>query len=116
MVEFALVLPVLMLLILGIIQFGIVFNNWIQVTDAAREGARKAAVSRTATDPTGAATSAAKSSAPGLDQSTMGVSVSSSWNQGSNVTVTVTYPWSVSILGYVVKSGTLSASTTMRVE
>ena len=49
MVEFALVLPILMALLLGIIQFGIVFNNYITLTDAARAGARKAAVSRLTT-------------------------------------------------------------------
>ena len=36
--------------------------------------------------------------------------------QGSDVTVTATYPYSISILGLVVSSGTLSSSTTMRVE
>ena len=34
------------LILFAILQFGIVFNNYIQVTAAAREGARKAAVSR----------------------------------------------------------------------
>jgi Flp pilus assembly protein TadG len=117
MVEFALVLPVLLLLVMGIIQFGIVFNNWIQVTSAAREGARKAAVSRTAADPRAAAIAAAKASAPGLDASKLVVTPSATpWAQGSDVTVTVTYPWSVSILGFVVHSGNLSATTSMRVE
>jgi hypothetical protein len=32
------------------------------------------------------------------------------------VTVTATYPYDISLLGVVVKSGTLSASTTERVE
>ncbi len=45
-VEFALVLPILMAILLGIIQFGIIFNNYITLTDATRAGARKAAVSR----------------------------------------------------------------------
>lgn len=44
MVEFALVLPVLLLLVFGIIEFGIVYNAKITITNAAREGARKAAV------------------------------------------------------------------------
>ena len=43
--EFAVILPVLLLVLLAIYQFGVVFNNYIQVTAAAREGARKAAVS-----------------------------------------------------------------------
>ncbi len=42
LVEFALVLPVLLLLLLGIIQFGAVFNALITLNAAAREGARTA--------------------------------------------------------------------------
>jgi len=53
MTEFALVLPILALLLFGVIQFGIVFNNYITLTDATRAGARKAAVSRRASDPRG---------------------------------------------------------------
>lgn len=44
LVEFALVLPLLLLLLLGIIQFGIIFSSQIAITNAAREGARVAAV------------------------------------------------------------------------
>ena len=43
-VEFALILPILLMLVFGIFQFGIAYNNWIALTHAAREGARLAAV------------------------------------------------------------------------
>ena len=43
-VEFALVLPIFIMLVFGIFQFGIAFNNWIALTHAAREGVRLAAV------------------------------------------------------------------------
>ena len=43
-VEFALILPILVMIVFGIFQFGIAFNNWIALTHAAREGARLAAV------------------------------------------------------------------------
>ena len=43
-VEFALLLPLLVLLLFGFIQFGIAFNTRIQATNAAREGARMAVV------------------------------------------------------------------------
>ena len=46
-VEFALLVPALALLVLGIIQFGMVFNSYLQVTHAAREGVRWAALERT---------------------------------------------------------------------
>jgi Flp pilus assembly protein TadG len=51
-VEFALVMPFLIFLLLGICQFGLAFHNYLSITDAARVGARKAAVSRVL--PTGA--------------------------------------------------------------
>ena len=43
-VEFALILMPFMVLIFAIFQFGIVFNNWIALNYAAREGVRLAAV------------------------------------------------------------------------
>ena len=46
MVEFALVLPILLMLLLGVIQFGIAFNHYLAVTDAVRAGARQGAVAR----------------------------------------------------------------------
>ena len=47
MVELALVLPLLIMLLTGIIQFGFLFNGYITVTSAAREGARLAVVGGT---------------------------------------------------------------------
>jgi len=101
-----------------------VFNNYIQVTAAAREGARKAAVSRTAGNCAAVQTiaiNAAKSAAPGLNQSNMGVTVTATctnnaYAPGTDTTVRVTYPYAISILGRVVASGSLTSSTTMREE
>jgi Flp pilus assembly protein TadG len=39
-VEFALVMPLLFLLVFGIIEFGFIFNKELSVTHSAREGAR----------------------------------------------------------------------------
>ena len=44
LVELALFLPILLLLVLGIIQFGVILGGQITVTSAAREGARTAVV------------------------------------------------------------------------
>jgi Flp pilus assembly pilin Flp len=43
-VEFALLLPLLVMLLFGFIQFGVAFNTRIQATNAAREAARLAVV------------------------------------------------------------------------
>jgi len=45
-VEFALLLPVLVMIVFGIFEFGIAYNNYIALTHAAREGARLAAVGK----------------------------------------------------------------------
>lgn len=42
LVEFALVLPLLVLLLVGVADFGRAFNNYIIITNASREGARYA--------------------------------------------------------------------------
>lgn len=114
--EFALALPILALLLFAVIQFGIVFNNYVTLTDATRAGARQAAVGRQLPDPQGATVSAVRSSASDLNQSKLGVTVSSTWQSGGDVAVTATYPYSISLLGMVVKTGSLSSTTTERVE
>lgn len=44
-VEFALVFPILVVILFGIVEFGSVYNAQLQLTSAAREGARTMAVS-----------------------------------------------------------------------
>ena len=116
MVEFAVVLPVLALLLFGVIQFGIAFNSYLTITDAVRAGARKAAVSAEAVDPVGAATTEVQSSASSLDLSQLNVSVTSTWKQGDDVTVQATYPYSIHLLGLYDFSGQLKSKATERVE
>jgi Flp pilus assembly protein TadG len=119
LVEFALVLPILCLLLFGVIQFGIVFNNYVDLTDAVRAGARKAAVSRQTQDPSGpsgVATQAVVSSAGDIKIDPTKVSVSSDWQPGDPVTVQASYPYSISLFGVVVASGDLHSKTTERVE
>jgi Flp pilus assembly protein TadG len=116
MTEFALVLPILALLLFGIIQFGIVFNNYVQLTDATRAGARKAAVSRHDPNPKNSCINAIRASATNLDQSQLAADCVSTFDPGADVTVTATYPYSISLLGLFSKSGRLSSTTTERVE
>jgi len=116
MVEFALVAPILFLILFGIVQFGIAFMNSVALTDAVRAGARKAAVSRTAANPTQSAQNAVLGAATDLDQSKVSVTVTSEWQSGDTVTVAATYPYQINLLGIVVASGNLHSSTTERVE
>ena len=118
MVEFAIVLPVLCLLLFGAIQFGILFNSYVTLTDAVRAGARKAAVSRqiTGTTPQQACIDQVKASASDLDVSKLSADCQSTWQPTATVTVTATYPYSISLLGLVVASGNLKSTTQERVE
>ena len=50
LVEFALIASLLFLILFGIIEFGRIFHAYLVVTSAAREGARKAAITGTAAD------------------------------------------------------------------
>jgi Flp pilus assembly protein TadG len=118
MTELALVLPILVVLVLAIAQFGVAFNNYVTLTDAARAAARKGAVSREASDPTGTCRAAGYAAGgnlknPGTD---FVVNCSSSWSIGSDVTVTASYPYSISLLGFVVASGNLNSTMKERVE
>jgi Flp pilus assembly protein TadG len=46
MVEFVIILPILLMLVFAIIEFGVLFGRWQTVSNAAREGARTAVVFR----------------------------------------------------------------------
>jgi Flp pilus assembly protein TadG len=113
--EFALVLPLLALLLFGVIQFGIVFRNYLTVTDAVRTGSRVAAVSRQYPDRVARTQNAVRNAARDLS-GTVSVSVSSTWAPGADVVVTASYPYSINLLGRVVRSGQLTSSNTERVE
>jgi hypothetical protein len=118
MTEFALVLPILAFLLFGVIQFGIVFNNYLTLTDAVRAGARKAAVGRRLPDPPGAAETAVRDASTDLKQSDLNVSIgiNPSWTAGAEVTVEADYPFQISLLGLVVRSGRMHSTTKERVE
>jgi Flp pilus assembly protein TadG len=118
-VEFVLVAPLLLMIVFGIVQFGIAFKNSIVVTDAVRAGARKAAVSRVAPDPVATAKQAVIAAAGDLDGTKLNVIVTPGqlpWVAGNTVTVTATYPYEINILGIVVASGDLHSTTVERVE
>ena len=62
MVEFAIVLPVLLLILLGIIEFGRAYNTQVSIQAAAREGARELALRHSST----AVESATRDGAPSV--------------------------------------------------
>jgi Flp pilus assembly protein TadG len=121
MAEFAIILPVFLVLLLGIVQFGLVYNNWVTLTDAVRAGARKAAVSRTDSNRNTDVINAVKTAAADLSASKLTVDTPvSTWSPGDTVKVCAHYPYSISLLPGtswgISKSGSLDSCTTERVE
>jgi Flp pilus assembly protein TadG len=126
-VELALVLPVLLLLLLGVIQFGNVFRDYIALTDATRVGARQAAVARSIQPESNRiplVISKVEKAAVNLDKTQMTITVepvkldgiTPGWEQSGDVTVRATYPFKIDLFGMVVYDGRLQSRTTERVE
>ncbi len=87
-VELALVLPILVLLVFGIIEFGRGYHAKAALAHAAREAVREAALD------IGDPATTARNAAPLLDGASMTVTVdpAGSCVIGEDVTVTLTYP------------------------
>ncbi|HLY93473.1 MAG TPA: TadE/TadG family type IV pilus assembly protein [Gaiellaceae bacterium] len=120
-VEFALIAPVLIILVLGVIQIGIAFNHYLTITDAARAGARTAIVARFTGINSGDVQTAVQNAASSLDQSQLKVTADDptdpTWTKaGTDIVVTVTYPYSINLLGLVVASGNLTSTMTEPLE
>jgi Flp pilus assembly protein TadG len=115
-VEFAMVLPLLVLLVFGITQFGLAFRNYLAITDAARVAARAAAVKRT-DNPCGAATTAIQNtvSTGQWAQVSSRITCIAGPAVGDQVKITIKYPYSIGLPG-VSASGDLTASATERME
>jgi Flp pilus assembly protein TadG len=122
-VEFALLLPVLLLVVFGIIDFGRALNAQITLTQAAREGARLAAVGQ----PAAAVVARTQAAATTLTGVTVAVtSCPAGAGLGSNAVVQASYQFSFitpigAIAGLVGGGGlgsplTLSATSEMPCE
>lgn len=122
LVEFALILPLFVILLFGMIDFGIGLNRWIVITNATREGARIGAVGRSPAD-VEAQTIAASNGL--LDSSTVTVDYQDVGGStypadgGDAVVVKVTYDYNL-IFPFAalvnLDSLTFSACTNMRLE
>jgi len=112
-VEFALVLPFAVLVLLAVIQVGAVVHDQVMVTHAAREAVRVAAVS-----PDAAAVRRAAATAGDLDPARVEVTISDRAQPGSLVRVYVACSCATElpIVGALVPDVPLSAEATMQVE
>jgi Flp pilus assembly protein TadG len=127
LIEFALVLPVLLMVVAGIIDFGFLFQGYEVVTNAAREGARIAVLPGYAQADVQArvASYVSTSGLPNTPATSMALATVVT-GAGANVdvvNVTVTYPYRMSILGPIASlfggsfgTITLTAVSSMRTE
>jgi Flp pilus assembly protein TadG len=115
MVEFVVVLPILVMLLLAIWQCGVAFHNYIAITDAARVGARAAAVNRS-TDPCQAAKDAIQATVSGPQWTQMNVTCPTPPGAvGTPYTVSIDYPFQINVL-IARPPVTMSTSATERLE
>ena len=117
LVEFALIIPVLLLLVVGVMEFGLVINQYMIVTEAAREGARSAALGGT----NATVTTVVKTAASQIDTSQLTIVISPTTTRirGNGVTVTVKKPVKsiTQMMSPFFPAGfTVQGSATMRVE
>lgn len=111
LIEFALTLPILLLVVFGLCTFGIAFSNYLMLEDATNVGARQLAISRSQTnDPCLTTSSSVFAAAPNLTQANLAftyvvngstysgtscTAAASKMVQGATAKITVTYPCSL---------------------
>ena len=117
LVEFALVIPIFLLVLFSIVDFGMAFHAWITVTNSAREGARIGAVHA----PAATIEQRVRDTATSLEQANLDVSVTNADDQGGqpgeSVVVDVSYSYSLitplADLLNMVSGGTISNTFTL---
>lgn len=118
LVEFAIILPILLLLIMGIIEFGLIMNSCLTIQNASREGARIGIV--------GAADSDIRnriiSDSPNLQTADLTINITpgeGSRSSGDSITVVIYYNYHLVtpiISSLLNNSLILHAQTSMRME
>jgi Flp pilus assembly protein TadG len=114
LVEFSLILPIMLLMLFALVDFGRGFYTWLVLTNAAREGARVGAVQQ----PIDVITAKVKDTASGLDTTDPPLTITVTNPQGArgeSVTVDLTYNFTfVTPVGgilNIVSGGNLTAPT-----
>ncbi len=114
--EFALVLPLLLILIFGLIEFGIAFNRAQAVEAAAREGGRLASLSTTTAAQISTRVDDALIGIPMDGPVTVSPGISCLGRQGEEVHVTVSAPHDVEIPLLFSTTITLASEAVFRCE
>lgn len=126
--EFALILPLFMMIVMGQVAFGMAFHNYLVLTNAVNVGAQLLAVSRgQTTNPCSTASTAINSAAFGLNTASLSYTFvingasytttsctagAANMVQGASVQVTAAYPCTLVIYSMNIPSCTLRSQTT----
>jgi Flp pilus assembly protein TadG len=123
LVEFALIVPIFLLLVLGVFEFGRAWNVYQVLTDAAREGARVAVLANSKTAQQRADTASARInynlSQAALDTAAAAKTYAGLGATGGETTVTIRYPyqlrWIQSFMGWTGLQASFSMNTSITV-
>jgi Flp pilus assembly protein TadG len=130
-IEFAIISPVMITLMIGIFQFGVAMNHYLNLTNAVAQGALTLALSRGTTTPYTSMKSAIGSAAPNLlpAQTTITVKIngaactddatcSAKLVAGQPALVKATYPCNLTMMGvnYAPSGCNLNAQTTQMIQ
>lgn len=136
LVEFAMVIPLLALIVLGVVKFSALYTNYTQLIDTARSSARQFAIERGQADPCGDTVARLTAGAGSLTTSNISAQITVEGDSnvytysggsvsgvcptlvaGSAATVRVAYPCDLQILGINFLPGChLRSSATERIE
>lgn len=117
LVEFALILPILLLVVMAILQFGMMLNSYLTIENASREGARAGIVGSSDAE----IQQLIISTSPNLDPTNLTVSITPAEGlrkSGDTIIVDISYNYEfvVPIISSIVKNVVLNGQTSMRVE
>lgn len=111
-VEFALLLPILATLLIGVIEFGNSYGAQLTVTNAAREAARTMAVQNSLTSARSSAVTAAAALSPAMTTTEVAISPSTC-TAGATATVTISYPFKF-LTGFFGRGFTMTGKAAMQ--
>jgi Flp pilus assembly protein TadG len=118
MIEFALLVPVLLMILIAIFEFGLIFNSYLTLQNASRDAVRLLSLGVTDTE----ATTVVQNQAVGVDLSQLTITITpteSSRSSGDSVTITLSYDHSVItplMAVFIGNTLTLEVQSVMRVE
>ena len=117
-VEFALILPILILLVMGILEFGLFFHSYVNISFASKEAARLAALDANASSQSIAAS--VQATMPATRNITITLTPAAPRTTGLPVTVSVStqHTFMTPVISVLAPSNpyTISSSTTARSE